>query len=75
VRKEAGAVARMIERDSSREEVHEFYRDHAEFIVNVLRIPPDKAQAYCVRRADKLALPDSNSSIAELTAMALGGIQ
>ena len=78
VRKEMAAVARMKERDSSRGEIHEFYREHAEFIGKVLRIPQDKAQAYCERRADNVAtLPDNNTSITELTALALalGGIQ
>ncbi len=78
VRKEMAAVRRMTERDSSREEIHEFYREHADFISKVLRIPAEKAQAYCERRADRytsLALPDRDSSIAELTTLALGGIQ
>jgi HK97 family phage portal protein len=76
VRKELAAVRRMTERDSSREEIHEFYREHAEFIGKVLRIPPEKAQAYCERRAEaSSALPDSDSSVRELTALALGGIQ
>jgi HK97 family phage portal protein len=76
VRKELAAVRRMTERDSSHEEIYEFYREHAEFIAKVLRIAPEKAQAYCARRADNSAsLPDSNSSILELTTLALGGIQ
>lgn len=76
VRKEMAAVRRMTERDASLEEMAEFYREHAEFIAKVLKILPEKAQAYCARRAENAsALPDRDSSIRELTALALGGIQ
>jgi HK97 family phage portal protein len=76
VRKEMAGVQRMTERDSSHEQIHEFYRDHADFIAKVLRIPLEKARGYCERRAGNTAsLPDSDSSIAELAALALGGIQ
>jgi hypothetical protein len=76
VRKEMAAVRRITERDRSREEIQDFYRDHAEFISKVLKISPEKAQAYCERRAAKASsLPDSDASIRELTALALGGVQ
>lgn len=83
VRKEMAARRRMHERDASREDIDEFYRDHAGFIAQALRIPLDKAQAYCQRRAEK-PLPDAifsgnanghDSSVVDLTALALGGIQ
>lgn len=76
VRKEMAAVQRMIGRDASQEDVHEFYRDHAQFMSKVLRIAPEKAQAWCQRRAEKHAsLPDFDSSVRELTTLTLGGIQ
>lgn len=75
VRKEEGAVRRMTERGASRADIHEFYRDHAEFIGKVLKISPEKAQAYCERRANADPLPDTESSISELTTLAVGGIQ
>lgn len=75
INKESKAVARMIERDCTKEEIDEFYRDHAQFIAKVLRIPPEKAQAYCERRSANLSLPDVSTSITELTKLAVGGIQ
>jgi HK97 family phage portal protein len=76
VRKEMGAVRRMVERDASSQDVHEFYREHAAFVSSVMRIAPEKAQAWCQRRAEShLTLPDLDSSIRDLAALALGGIQ
>ena len=76
VRKEMAARRRMEEHDSPYEEIHEYYREHAQFISKVLKIPLEKARAYCVRRAGKAsALPDEDTSVRELTALALGGIQ
>ena len=76
VRKEMAAVRRMTEREASRADIQEFYRDHAEFIAKALKLAPDKAQAYCTRRAEtSSSLPDTDSSVLELTALALGGIQ
>ena len=79
VRKEISARGRMNERGASREDVGGFYRDHAGFIAQVLRIPLDKAQAYCQRRAEQ-PLSDNDSSTADasirdLATLALGGIQ
>ena len=79
VRKELGARRRMNEREASRQDVGEFYRDHAGFIAQALRIPLDKAQAYCQRRAEQpLGQNDSSladASIRDLAALALGGTQ
>jgi HK97 family phage portal protein len=76
VRKEMGAVRRMAERDASPEAVQEFYREHANFVSVVMRIPTEKAQSWCERRAQSyLTLPDLDSSIRDLTALALGGTQ
>ena len=78
VRKELGARRRMQQRDASREEVGEFYRDHAGFIAQALRIPLDKAQAYCQRQAER-PLGDAPTPdkilIRDLTALAIGGKQ
>ena len=76
VRKEMGAVKRMIERDASAEAVQEFYGEHAAFVSTVMRIPEEKAQAWCKARADKYTtLPDIDASIRDLSALALGGLQ
>jgi HK97 family phage portal protein len=75
IAKERGAVQRMIEKGSSGDEIREFYREHADFLAKVLKVPIDKARGYCDRRAANLALPETDSSIAELTALVLGGIQ
>jgi HK97 family phage portal protein len=76
VRKEMGAVRRMVERDASSQDVHEFYREHAAFVSSVMRISSEKAQAWCQRRAGShLALPDLDSSVRDLATLALGGIQ
>lgn len=76
VRKEIGALTRMIERDASAEDFHEFYREHAAFVSTVMRIAPEKAQAWCERRAEnRLALPDLDASVRELATLALGAVQ
>jgi len=75
VRKEVGAIQRMIEQGATDEEVQQFYQEHAAFICNVLRIPKDKADEYCRSHAKQLALPDFDKATTELTAIALGGIQ
>jgi HK97 family phage portal protein len=76
VRKEMGAMRRMVERDASSQDVHEFYREHAAFVSTVMRISPEKAQSWCERRAEShMNMPDLDSSIRDLAALALGGIQ
>lgn len=74
VRREKASIERMMDRDCNAEEFREFYRDHADWIASVLRIPKDRARAYCDRRSQNLQLPDSEQ-IRELTVLALGGIQ
>jgi HK97 family phage portal protein len=75
VRKEMGAVQRMIERGASDEEVREFYQEHSDFISKVLRIPKTKADEYCQHRAKTLAIPEHQTATADLTKLAFGGIQ
>jgi HK97 family phage portal protein len=81
-RKEMAAVRRLLDRRASAEEITSFYREHADFVADVLRLPVDCARAYCASHADEVrSRPDdtvlnvSDRWVMELTALALGEVQ
>jgi HK97 family phage portal protein len=59
VRKESATLAKIAERTGAegqpwRDGVHEFYREHAEFIGTLLHLPDEAAQQYAVERASQV---------------------
>lgn len=83
VRREAASLGKLAERtggtgDEWRAGVQAFYREHAEFVARLLRVPDDTAERYCEGRAEQLvehgpAALDGfeTDTIADLTDVAL----